>query len=149
MHNFSIMIYTVANIINTNVILRNNMPFFQNFKLFIIIFECNGFMQCQPMFIHANWVYSVGPNIFYHETIFVQNSNGLTNIYTTTSLFLTTRIPKHVIIAFVEVTIFPNTIIKTNCNCITLNLSNPSLFAFLTFKFKGLLGFNVIAYFSM
>jgi hypothetical protein len=28
-------------------------------------------------------------------------------------------------------------------------LSNPSLFAFLTFKFKGLLGFNVIAYFSM
>ncbi len=56
------MIYKVANIINTNVVLKSNMPFFQIFKIFIIIFECNGFVQCQPMFIHINWVYSVYPN---------------------------------------------------------------------------------------
>jgi hypothetical protein len=64
MHNFSIMIYKVVNIINTNVILRSSMPFLQNFKFFIIIFECNGFMQCQPMFIHVNWAYSVDQIFF-------------------------------------------------------------------------------------
>ncbi len=36
MHNFSIMIYKVVDIINTNVILRSSMPFLQDFKVFII-----------------------------------------------------------------------------------------------------------------
>jgi hypothetical protein len=62
MHNFSFMIYKVVDIINTNVILRSSMHFLQNFKLLIIIFKCNGFVPCQPMFIHVNWVYSVYPN---------------------------------------------------------------------------------------
>jgi hypothetical protein len=41
------MVYKVVNIINTNVVLGTNTPFFQNFKLAIIVFECNGFMQCR------------------------------------------------------------------------------------------------------
>jgi hypothetical protein len=86
MHNFFFMIYKVADIINTNVILRSSMHVLQIFKLFIIIFECDGFVPCQPMFIHVNWVYSVYP-FFDHETIFVQNSNGFKSIYTTISLF--------------------------------------------------------------
>ncbi len=51
---FFIMMYKVADIINTNVVLGISMPFLQNLKLSIIIFECNGFMQCRSMFIHIN-----------------------------------------------------------------------------------------------
>lgn len=55
-YDFYIMIHKIADIINTNVILETNTPFFQNLKLLIIIFECNGFMQL--MCVHINWVYT-------------------------------------------------------------------------------------------
>jgi hypothetical protein len=142
------MIYKVANIINTNVVLRSSMPFLQIFKLFIIIFECNGFVQCQPMFIHINWVYSVYPIFFIMKQFLFQIEMAL-NQYIPQLHFFELECPKMRLLLFVEVTFFANIIVKINCNCITLNLSNQSLFAFFMFKFKGLLGFNFVAYFSM
>jgi hypothetical protein len=44
-HGFFIMIYKVVNTINTNVVLGTNTPFFKISNC-LIIFECNGFMQC-------------------------------------------------------------------------------------------------------
>ncbi len=40
------MIDKVANIINTIVVLGTSAPFLHNLKLFVIVIECYGFMQC-------------------------------------------------------------------------------------------------------
>ncbi len=47
-HEIFIMIYKVVDIINTNVVLGTSTPFFKILNC-LIIFECNGFMQCQLM----------------------------------------------------------------------------------------------------